>query len=208
MTLGRSLPLVLLLACSGSDRNIGSLEKDPAVEPPKAAEPSGPAVSQTDPIDPIAVGNSWTFDVKTSGSSLVGCEAGVHAATVTEKSTVDGREAFAVHSFCPSIGTFYYAWSGDRVWMQQNGAWLLQVDAPVEAGHVWQNGTANVMWRDEGTVTVAAGTFSRCYRAEVNATTYTILCRGVGPVRSVAHDGTGNGYDAELMSFNLVSTPR
>jgi hypothetical protein len=48
-------------------------------------------------------------------------------------------------------------------------------------------------------VTVPAGTFARCWRAQDTAgESYTTLCRGVGPVKWHVVDGSGNGYDAAL----------
>jgi hypothetical protein len=80
---------------------------------------------------------------------------------------------------------------------------LRVVDAPVMAGHSWSNGVATVTWRDAGTVTVPAGTFESCFRAEISADSYTTFCRGVGPVRWYVKDTSGNGYDAQLTAKNF-----
>jgi hypothetical protein len=153
-----------------------------------------------DRIDPIAVGRSWSYNVEVLGNYL-GCSPGKHDGKVLRAGSYQGRNAFEVQSFCEGFGSSWYSVVGDVVDLYYS-AWIRVVDAPVTEGHTWTSGTSTITWRDMGSVTVPAGTFSRCYRAEANVgyPSYTVFCRGVGPVRWYTKDKAGNGYDAQLVS--------
>ncbi len=161
-------------------------------------QPALDAAGPDERIDPIANGYSWTYDVQIFGT-YPGCSAGTHTGKVLRSGMYQGRNAFEVQSFCPGFGASWYAVEGDVVDLYYK-AWLRVVDAPVKAGHSWSNGAATVTWRDEGKVTTAAGTFEDCFRAEVSASSFTVFCRGVGPVRWYVKDAAGNGYEAKLVA--------
>jgi hypothetical protein len=207
-------------ACSGSDAGApsdprGGLDDpdagavDDAGTKSDAAESSAPLpdaglVPPGDAIDPIQLGYAWTYDVTILGSYPL-CTAGKSTGKVIGPKTVAGKSAFQVQSFCPGAGSSNYAVDGDKVEIEYLGAWVLALDAPVEAGHTWSNGVTTYRWEDAGSVTVPAGTFTRCWTAKEsggssNATTF---CRGVGPVRWHYTDALGNGYDAVLTAKNF-----
>jgi hypothetical protein len=155
-------------------------------------------------IDPIAVGNSWTYDVEELGTFPL-CPSGSHTAETLQQVELDGKAAFEVTSFCANAASSFYAVDGDVVQVNYQGTWLLALDAPVEEGHTWSNGASTFTWHDEGTVVVGAGTFDDCWRATQNVSyeAYTIFCRGVGPVHWRSVDLAGNGFDALLTAKNF-----
>lgn len=152
-------------------------------------------------IDPIEVGRSWTYDVSQLGF-YAACPSGSHVSRVTGARELEGKTALTVESLCEGLGPYDYAVEGDRVFSYDELAseWIVALDAPVEAGHAWSDGTRDFVWESSGTVTVPAGTFSECWSAteQVDYTSFTIFCRGVGPVHWHYEDGFGNGYDAKL----------
>ncbi len=157
-------------------------------------------------IDPIAMGESWTYDVTVAGS-FSECESGTFAASVSQTEALDGKTAFLISSFCPGIQSIWYAAAGDVVYAYDGEAWLLALDAPVQDGHTWSDGLETFVWKDVGSITVPAGTFSNCFEADVQdeATYYAVtFCRGAGPVKWHYRDTSGeNGYDAVLHSKNF-----
>lgn len=154
-----------------------------------------------DAIDPIALDRTWTYRVEIFGS-YPGCSAGTHSGKVIRAGKYQGRDAFEVQSFCSGFGSSWYSVAGDVVDIYYK-AWLRVLDAPVKEGHTWSNGAAMVTWRDVGSVTVPAGTFENCFRAEISASSHTTFCRGVGPVRWYIKDTSGNGYEATLTAKNF-----
>jgi len=149
-------------------------------------------------IDPIEVGRSWTYTVKVLGF-YPACAAGTHVSTAKSAATRDGKRAITVSSLCKNAGDFDYAVEGDRVFSYVAG-WRLALDAPVAEGHRWTDGLRDYVWEAKGTRTVPAGTFDECWSAKVVASypSYTVFCRGVGPVEWHYEDGFGNGYEAVL----------
>ena len=160
--------------------------------------------ASTEAIDPIAVGNAWTYDVEELGTFPL-CPSGSHTAETLAEVELDGKTAYEVTSLCANAASSFYAVDGDVVQVNYQGTWVLALDAPVEEGHTWSNGVSTFTWHDEGTVTVAAGTFDDCWRATQNVSyeAYTIFCRGVGPVHWRSVDLTGNGFDAELTGVSF-----
>ncbi len=156
------------------------------------------------PIDPIVVGNAWTFDVTQVGVYPY-CATGSHQAKVLGSAQRDGKLAYETQSFCTGLGSVYYAVDGDVVYWDDAATWVLVLDAPVVEGHTWSNGVTSYAWHDVGAVTVPAGTFSSCWKAQDTAgPSYTIFCRGVGPVHWSYRDATGsNGYEALLTAKNF-----
>jgi hypothetical protein len=175
-----------------------------AEERPRPVEDPGPTTDAggDDRIDPIDVGRTWTYRVSIFGS-YPGCTAGTHTGEVLRSGERRGRAAFEIRSFCPGFGSAWYATEGDVVDLDYNG-WIRVVDAPVRDGHSWRSGATTITWRDAGRVTVPAGTFDRCFRAEasVGYPSYTVFCRGIGPVKWYVKDLAGNGYEADLTEFS------
>lgn len=165
---------------------------------PTDAGPTKDGVAPDRRIDPIEVGRSWTYDVKVLGFYPL-CEAGSQVATARSSAPKDGKTAITVTSLCKNAGAFDYAVEGDRVFSYLAG-WKLALDAPVAEGHTWSDGTRSYVWESRGVQTLPAGTFDECWSATVVAryTSYTVFCRGVGPVKWHYEDGLGNGYEAVL----------
>lgn len=182
-----TLLATLACACSGTDDSAATDD----------AEEQG--LSGDRRIDPIEVGHTWTYDVKVLGF-YPACSEGTFDAPTLESVTVGGKKGKRVQSLCDGAGTFIYSVEGDRVWSWYDGAWRLSVDAPVRAGHRWSDDYFDYTWQKAGNVTVPAGTFRSCWTAKklVDYDSYTVFCRGVGPVHWHYEDGFGNGYDAVL----------
>lgn len=155
-------------------------------------------------IDPIEVGHAWTYNVTVLGV-YPACSNGVFLSNALSSSTVDGKTAIDVQSFCPNAGVVKYSVDGDRVYSRIAGAWRISLDSPVTQGHTWTDGFLNYKWESKGTVTTAAGTFKDCWSATTVASysSYILLCRGVGPVKWLYNDGFGNGYEATLTAKNF-----
>lgn len=155
-------------------------------------------------IDPIEVGRSWTYNVTVLGF-YPACSNGVFTSNTLQSSQLDGKTALHVQSLCKNAGVFKYAVEGDRVFAHLNGSWKLSVDSPVTEGHTWSDGFRDYRWESKGSVTTPAGTFGDCWSATavVAFTSYTVFCRGVGPVKWHYEDGIGNGYEAVLTAKNF-----
>jgi hypothetical protein len=158
------------------------------------------------PIDPIATGNSWTYDVTVAGT-YPDCNNGSGKSAVTQHSTLDGKDAYLITSFCPGTASVWYSTDGDIVYAYGGSSWLLALDSPVQDGHTWTNTIETFVWRDVGSTTVDAGTFANCFEADVQdaATYYAVtFCRGIGPVKWHYRDSGGvNGYDAKLTAKTI-----
>lgn len=155
------------------------------------------------PIDPLVVGHKWTYQV-TQVNVYPLCPSGTHDGEVLRALTKDGRQAVEVQSLCQNAGTFFYSMQGDVVHWDEAGNWVLVIDAPVQEGHSWASSNSTYTWHDAGAVTVPAGTFSDCWKAQDdNGPSYTTFCRGVGPVDWHYRDAFGNGYNALLTAKNF-----
>ncbi len=185
----------------GTPPSDGGSGSDAPVSRGDAGTDGGPAKEA--PIDPLAVGNTWTYAVTEVGSYPL-CPSGTHDGKVIGSSQRDGKLAYETQSLCARVGTYYYATDGDVVYWDNASTWVLVLDAPVAEGHTWSNGVTAYVWHDVGRVTVTAGTFEKCFKAQdTQGPSYTIFCRGVGPVRWSFRDSLGNGYDAVLTAKNF-----
>ena len=217
-----------LAACGGSDAGGGVLGAGPldgadggtdASEPtnsladagagtdgasPTDGGPKPDATAKDNRIDPIEVGHAWTYNVTVLGF-YPACSNGVFVSNALAQSTVDGKPAVSVQSLCENAGVYKYSVDGDRVYAYLNGQWKTSLDSPVVEGHTWSDGFRTYKWESKGSVTTPAGTFSDCWSATTVAsyTSYTLLCRGVGPVKWHFEDGVGNGYEAILTAKNF-----
>jgi hypothetical protein len=155
---------------------------------------------------PIALGDSWTFDVTAVGAGST-CAAGTYMQAVVSANATGGRAAFQMSDFCTAIsGTYdYSAPGGDEVDFYYSDAWLVLVDPTLVDGHSWTYANTSYMWKRETSVTVPAGTYDDCWTAEqqVSYTAYLTYCRGVGLVHSYSSDLTGAGWDAQLASAHV-----
>jgi hypothetical protein len=157
-------------------------------------------------IDPLAIGETWTYDVTVAGS-FPGCEDGTFDSSINQNQTLGGRAAYLVSSFCPSLGSYWYSADGDRVSVYSGTDWVVGLDSPVQEGHSWVSDEGRTFaWYSAGSLTLPAGTFSDCWEARETGSAseeYSIyLCRGVGPVHWHYRYGS-DGYDAVLHSKNF-----
>jgi hypothetical protein len=196
------LPAVLFIAAIASTG--GCAADSASSEPESESETEEQGLTGDRRIDPIEVGHAWTYDVRVLGWYPI-CSPGRHTSRTLESVTVGGRAGKRVESLCPGAGSFVYSVEGDRVWSRYAGAWRRSVDSPVRAGHTWSDDYFDYVWDRVGNVTTPAGTFTSCWKARklVSYESYTVFCRGVGPVRWHYEDGWGNGYDATLTSKNF-----
>ncbi len=164
-----------------------------------ASGTAGTAGGPDDRIDPILLGRSWTYDVTELGSYPL-CPSGAHTAETISETDLDGRHAFEVTSLCANAPSSFYSVEGDVVLVNYQHTWVLALDAPVEAEHTWSNGASTFTWHSEGKYAVPAATFDRCWNATENVDheSFTVFCRGVGPVHWHSKDPSGNGFDARL----------
>lgn len=152
-------------------------------------------------INPIALGRTWTYDVSVIGVYPI-CKDGTYTGRVLGQRVVAAKSSFQVQSFCPGAGTSSYAVDGDRVELYYDNQWILLHDSPVTAGHTWTDGAFTYAWQSAGQVSVPGGTFDDCWTVRPTiGTSYTTLCRGVGPVHFHYVDAKGNGYDAQLTAY-------
>ena len=188
--------LFLIVACSSQTFDAGGFNVDGGAD-----GGGGSVLAQA--IDPIAPGYSWTYDVTVAGT-YPSCSNGSSTGSVTQESTLGGKDAFLVSSFCAGIGSIWYSADGDRVYEWDGSNWLIAIDSPVEDGHTWTTSNVTYVWKKIGSLTVKAGTFADCWEIDAQgAAPYyaATLCRGVGPVKWHVRDTSGNnGYDAELTS--------
>jgi hypothetical protein len=184
----------------GAPKGDGGAPKGDAGAGPETSNGEGGVDNR---IDPITVGRSWTYQVTTLGNYPL-CPSGTHTAEAVSVAQRDGKYAYEVTSLCANAGEFFYSVDGDVVQWDYQGTWLLVLDAPVQDGHSWTNGTTSYAWHDAGSVAVQAGTFANCWIAQDTAgPSYTTFCRGVGPVHWHYEDAFGNGYDALLTAKNF-----
>jgi hypothetical protein len=189
-------------AAPGTDAAGADAAHDPGTDAasPRVDAPSGADTAAPDTrIDPLEIGRTWTYDVKTMGSFPV-CTAGTHDSTITGTTQVDGRTAFTVTSFCGAVGTSNITVDGDAVDYDYNGTWLHVTGLPIQDGVTWSYFNTSYTWQKVPSITVPAGTFADCWKANQNVsyTAYQIYCRGVGVVQSYSQDLGGNGWDAQL----------
>lgn len=191
--------LFFITGCSSQTFDAGGFDVDGGA----GSEGGTDAGSLAQAIDPIAMGYAWTFDVTVAGT-YPSCSNGSSTGAVQQESTLGGRDAFLVSSFCSGIGSIWYSADGDRIYEWDGSNWLTAIDSPVEDGHTWTTSGITYVWKKLGSLTVKAGTFSDCWEIDDQgeAAYYAAtLCRGVGPVKWHVRDTSGtNGYDAELTS--------
>jgi hypothetical protein len=212
-----SLPGVFIpLACSEADEVAGTSDAgaaDAIVATEGSASDAGAADAPAPDLRilPLALGRRWTYQSRApDGGAASQCPGEQTAEVVGPGTTRDGGPSLRYHPLC-LFGAIAYVdleGTGDRLvayLVDDAGATVrdpvLYLDGPVEEGHSWQySGSVKFVWRDSGSVTVPAGTFTDCWRREeiANLNRYVIYCRGVGQVRHVFPD-----YEADLTAKNF-----
>ena len=168
---------------------------------------SGSGSSQHGDLYPLAVGNTWTYNVATVGAGST-CSAGTYSQTVQSANSVGGRAAYQVTDFCTALAGETYDYStpgGDEVDFYYGSDWLELIDPNLVAGETWTYANTSYTWKRETTVTVPAGSYDDCWTANQNVsyTAYSTYCRGAGLVHNYSADLTGAGWDAQLSAVQL-----
>jgi hypothetical protein len=157
-----------------------------------------------EPLFPLQTGLSWTFSVSNVGIGGV-CASGNYTMSVLKQESVGGKDAYEFTNWCSAAsGTSYYARgdSFDELLLYFNNAWDIVQDGNVSDGQSWVYQGVTYQWKDEGTVNILAGAFDDCWTAQiVGENKYSTYCRGIGLVRSYSADVSGNGWDAQLLSY-------
>jgi hypothetical protein len=160
---------------------------------------------------PLEPGATWTYDVTPINGGAM-CDPGTHQTAIVSTKVLDGRDAFEVDSFCTGIQQTSFlsnlSTMSDQVDIHDGAAWALFLAAPMKDGQTWMTPTASYTWYFVDKVTVPAGSFSNCWKAQENfieGESYTIYCPGVGPVRAYLAGGfVGSGFDAKLTKTSLL----
>jgi hypothetical protein len=209
-------PVLLLLAACGSPAmndmgadagsNSGSGSGSNSGSNSGSGSGSGSGSTGTSSLYPIAVGDSWTFNVAAVGAGST-CSPGTYTQAVQSANATGGRAAFQMTDFCTGItGTYDYSLpGGDEVDFYYDSSWAVLVDPMLVDGHSWTYFNTSYTWKRETSVSVPAGTYDDCWTAQqdVSYTAYMTYCRGVGLVHSYSSDLTGAGWDAQLASSDL-----
>lgn len=161
---------------------------------------------------PIAVGLLWTYDVH---NGITTCTPGPRTIRYRSKKMVGTREEYALDPLCD-----YFGDGADAVWVEGDAVFSslatnaapIILQPPLVDGAGWNNGAVVVdtLVRENGPVTVAAGTFSDCWTVHsVPWTSDSTYCRGVGLVRMVSTtSGPGDtGFGVELTGFDFSALP-
>jgi hypothetical protein len=204
----KTLALVLMLAACGGGM---SGDGDDGVGPDGgggsgSGSGSGSGGGGSNKLYPLAMGNSWTYDVAAVGAGSI-CAAGTHEQHVVSANMAGGRAAFQMTNFCSGVSATYdYApGANDEVDFYYQTSWLTLVDPMLTEGHMWPYFNTSYHWHRETSITVPAGTYSDCWTAvqDVSYSASLTYCRGVGLVRSYSSDLNGSGWDAKLSSVTI-----
>lgn len=215
----RSFPFfaasLFLIACSGNSAttileplpDAGAADQDAqaVVDAAPSLDSAVDAAPKPGPIDPIAEGYEWSYDVKILGTYTL-CQGGPQKGKVTGTTSFGGKSGFKLQSLCPKAGISDYAVTGDQVEVRvlEAGPWELALDAPVAEGHGWSNAYGTFAWHAIAPELVGGKSQPDCWQAkDVNGASYTNYCRGVGPTHWHIEDKGGNGYDAVLTGVNF-----
>lgn len=156
-------------------------------------------------LDPLEIGRTWTYDVK---STYPSCPGGMRTKTVLGAVTVDGKAALEVEGICGYKTAVTQ--SGNVVESKyQTYPWMRTLDEPVAEGHTWMttNGAATfgMKYSSAGQVTTPAGTFKDCWKVtqQVSYTQSWTYCPGVGEVSSTMIDLAGGTITYSLVKKNF-----
>jgi hypothetical protein len=198
----RWIPIIAIITCTWGCAAAGSHEGGTS-----AGGSSGSGTGPDQRLLPLEVGRVWTYDLQ---STYPSCPAGTRTFDVTGTATVPGKTAFSVTTPCGEMGT--YTIDGDVVESQfsySSGAWLRDLDEPVEEGHTWTttNGAATfgMIYHAAPDAQTPAGQLSDCWQVvqQVSYTQDWVYCRGVGLVSSTLTDLSGGSivYQLTAKSF-------
>lgn len=151
-------------------------------------------------LKPLAVGNTWTYDVVDS-AAVPACELGVHETRIDATMEILGRTAYVERFFCsPAGGPTFLSVSDGQIDQVAGDEWRPQLAAPVEDGAAWQFApNVTLRYRRAGTITVPAGTFDDCWeRIRDGAAQVVTYCKDVGLVRQELDTSV-----AELTEFSV-----
>jgi hypothetical protein len=195
--------VILLVACSSS----------PATMSPdggggsNSGSNSGSGSADHADLYPLAVGNTWTYNVTIVGAGST-CSPGTFSQSVLSANPAGGRAAYQVSDFCTALAGETYDYStpgGDEVDFYYGSDWLELIDPTLVDGTSWTYANTSYTWKRETSVTVPAGSYDDCWTANQNVsyTAYSTYCRGAGLVHNYSADLTGAGWDAQLASVQL-----
>ncbi len=199
-------------AATALEASTAATDAVPQASADGARPEGGRDASKADPrILPLELGRRWTFESKALSGSTTECVGTQTAEVVGKGATREGKPSLRYLAICfPYEGFVELQPAGDR-WLayfvdttgNTTGGPLLYLDTPITEGHEWQYGSngTTFSWHDVGTVTVPAGTYSSCWRRELNGTKdWVIFCRGVGQVK---HHYETEGFEAVLTGVNF-----
>jgi hypothetical protein len=154
----------------------------------------------SDGLQPLGVGKSWTYSVSQINSSTQ-CGSGNRTVTQTinTKGSLAGQTAYNLSALCPGQAEQQLAFDGQRVLVYASNQWMPALDTPPVDGHAWPS-DQRYYWSYAGTVSVSAGKFTNCWTRQVDQTNnniYQTFCPGVGKVVDHSEQG-GVGYHAQL----------
>jgi hypothetical protein len=165
-------------------------------------------------IMPLRVGRTWNFAMRIVDESLpVDCTSDSPTATAIRGGVMDvgdGTTTYAWFYKTACVDTTYLVWMKDGVLSARaltdpnatplsfNGeAVTFLVDPELQSS--WTVGSSTNFWERVGSVTVAAGTFTDCWRRTMDtAALNAVYCRGTGLVSSSL---PVDNYELELTSL-------
>ena len=167
------------------------------------APSSGDGGGTDDRLQPLAVGRVWTYDVV---STYPSCPPGQRETRVLSTGTIEGRSVYESMSFCGFEGRTNI--EGDRVEEYYDWGptgWYRFLDEPVADGHTWTTTNGSATFTQTYDSLGSFGGYDDCWKVTQNVqyTSYWILCRGVGLVKSEIIDLAGGTIRAELMDTNF-----
>ncbi len=141
---------------------------------------------------PLAEGLEWEWTAtRIDGTPGTACEnGGTHTGRIVEvREESEGTVYVRDEEPGCYFDTLPYRRRGEDVDVQSGGAWYVQLDLPPSVGATWAAGGASgatYVWSEHlPTHTVAAGTFTDCWRREQQGyDVWEIYCNGVGMVES------------------------
>jgi len=165
---------------ASSEESTGASTEDASTGTAGVCEPTGEL------LWPLELGRAWHYDLNCGACE---CDAMDWVVEVTAMVDIGGRDAFEVHEGCglTDFGS-YYAITGTLVekWNEFTETWDPMWEEPVVDGQVWSSGYTQ--WTAVPEITVDAGSFTDCWRAEAIGNpkvmgTGPVYCPGIGVVQ-------------------------
>jgi hypothetical protein len=183
----------------------------PVAPPPATVAPPPPPPAKDTRFFPGETGREW--DYAGDESAMFGStQSFTFKTTVTGTATIGGKSAWIVTSDTNGqTGDSYVALEGDDEYTRSAGdtVWKPALRSPAKDGASWTYTVSDKpitsTWHSIGSATVKAGTFDECWRIDSTfATTkpgdvyYSVVCRGVGTVKTDIEQTDGYIYRFEL----------